>query len=263
MRDHRFIRLGRLIRAGVFSGIATLAAALLLSACATTSLRDVVPPELADQARVAGLRDQNIRIWGDEAPKDFKKMAEVFARQRQATLAAAGKTRGTIRDDMLVISGGGSDGAFGAGLLNGWTAHGTRPKFVVVTGVSTGALMAPFAFLGPRYDPTLKEFYTSYSTKDILRPTVLAGLLGGNAALGSSEPLANLIKKYLTRSVMREIAAEHAKGRRLLVGTTNLDAERPVIWNMGAIATIGNDRALALMRKVLLASAAIPGVFPQ
>ncbi|MEM6498978.1 MAG: patatin-like phospholipase family protein, partial [Pseudomonadota bacterium] len=163
--------------------------------------------------------------------------------------------------NMLVISGGGSDGAFGAGLLNGWTQSGKRPNFSVVTGVSTGALIAPFAFLGPRYDAVLKEFYTRYSTKDILRPAVLAGLLGGSA-VGNSDPLAGLIAKYLTRSLMREIAVEHQKGRRLLVGTTNLDAERPVIWNMGEIASVGTKRALQLMRKVILASASIPGVFP-
>ena len=232
----------------------------VLGACATGSLRQVVPAELADQARVVGVQGENIRFWGDEPPKNMVKLAKEFRKQQDR--ASPGSNRRNPVQHMLAISGGGSDGAFGAGLLNGWTQAGNRPRFTVVTGVSTGALMAPFAFLGSRYDHVLKELYTKYATKDILRPTVLAGLIGGGSAVGSSEPLAELIKKYLTRRLMREIAAEHLKGRRLLVGTTNLDAERPVIWNMGLIATEGTPRSLELMRSVLLASASIPGVFP-
>ncbi len=234
----------------------------IVAGCAATgALREVVPPQLADEARVVGVTGEDVRIWGDEPPHDLERIAEKFHQQRRAALAAAG-LRPPRFQNMLVISGGGADGAFGAGLLNGWTARGDRPEFVIVTGVSTGALMAPFAFLGPAYDGVLKEFYTRYSTKDILRPTVLAGILGGNTAIGSSEPLANLIKKYLSPQVMRAIAAEHRKGRRLLIGTTNLDAERPVIWNFGEIASNGSKSALDLMRKVLLASASIPGLFP-
>ena len=232
----------------------------ILSACATTSVRQVVPAELVDQASVTGIAGIGIRFWGDEAPKNFPAMVKKFERQQRASGLAGSKNRRKVHN-MLVISGGGSDGAFGAGLLNGWTLSGKRPEFSVVTGVSTGALIAPFAFLGPRYDHILKEFYTKYSTKDILQPNLVSGLLGGSA-VGNSDPLAGLIAKYLTRKLMREIAAEHQKGRRLLVGTTNLDAERPVIWNMGEIASAGTKRALELMRKVILASASIPGVFP-
>ncbi len=231
-----------------------------LQACATSSVRQVVPAQLVDEAAVVGLNSQQIRFWGDEAPRNFPAMVKKFESQQKAAAQAGARKRPRVHN-MLVISGGGSDGAFGAGLLNGWSGSGKRPHFSVVTGVSTGALIAPFAFLGPRYDAVLKEFYTKYSTKDILRPAVLAGLLGGSA-VGNSDPLAGLIAKYLTRSLIREIAAEHQKGRRLLVGTTNLDAERPVIWNMGEIASVGTKRALQLMRKVILASASIPGVFP-
>jgi len=252
----------RVLSAGPRLWRLTAAVCLLaaLSACATTSVRQVVPPQLVDKAEVVGLNSQRIRIWGDAAPKNFAAMVKKFESQQKAAGITGRKKRNAIHN-MLVISGGGSDGAFGAGLLNGWTQSGKRPQFTVVTGVSTGALMAPFAFLGPRYDHVLKEFYTKYSTKDILKPAVLAGLLGGSA-VGDSDPLAALIAKYLNRSLMREIAAEHQKGRRLLVGTTNLDAERPVIWNMGEIASAGTKRALQLMRKVVLASASIPGVFP-
>ena len=233
---------------------------LTLASCATPTLRAAVPQQLADKAQVVGLSGEYIRFWGDEPPKNFAAMVRKMEKQRRGQVALGAKPPRTV--SLLVISGGGSDGAFGAGLLNGWTQSGKRPKFAVVTGVSTGALMAPFAFLGSRYDHILKEFYTKHSTKDIIRPTVLAGLIGGGSAVGSSEPLAKLIEKYLTPAIMREIAAEHLKGRRLLVGTTNLDAERPVTWDLGEIAVLGNRRALQLMRRILLASAAIPGVFP-
>lgn len=239
---------------------AMLLVCFLVTSCATPSLRIPVPQNLADKAQVVGLGGEQLRFWGDEPPKNFLAMVRKMRAQQKARRAQGAKHRRFV--NMLVISGGGSNGAFGAGLLNGWTQSGKRPHFDVVTGVSTGALMAPFAFLGPRYDPVLKEFYTKHSTKDIIRPTILAGLIGGGSAVGSSEPLANLIEKYLTRKIMREIAAEHLKGRRLLVGTTNLDAERPVTWDLGEIAVIGTKRALILMRRILLASAAIPGVFP-
>ncbi|MGI9520168.1 MAG: patatin-like phospholipase family protein [Hyphomicrobiaceae bacterium] len=234
---------------------------IILSACVAPKMRDVVPPQLADHARVVGVASADIRMWGDEPPKNLSVMVDKFKRQRRAARARSGRKRQNIHS-FLVISGGGSDGAFGAGLLNGWTQAGTRPKFTVVTGVSTGALMAPFVFLGPQYDHILKEFYTSYSTKDIVRPTVLAGLIGGGSSVASSEPLAQLITKYVSMRTLREISAEHAMGRRLLVGTTNLDAERPVIWNLGEIASAGDARALQLVRKILLASASIPGIFP-
>ena len=130
-----------------------------------------------------------------------------------------------------------------------------------MTGVSTGALTAPFAFLGPRYDPALRSVYTTYSTSQLVTKQPVRGLLGGSA-LSSNAPLARVIASYITEDFMREVAHEHSRGRRLLIGTTNLDAQRPVIWDMGKIASSGDPEALALVRNVLLASAAIPGVFP-
>ena len=238
-----------------------LLAALLcptLGACAA-DIREAVPPEVSSRAQVIGLQSDDIRMWGDEKPSNFAQMAKELHAQRRSDPAFDPKKKKTV--NVLVLSGGGSDGAFGAGLLNGWTQSGKRPKFMVVTGVSTGALIAPFAFLGPKYDSKLREFYTQYSTKDILTPTVVAGLLG-NESVSSSAPLAELIKKYITPTVMREIAAEYNRGRRLLIGTTNLDAERSVIWDMGKIATADTTKALRLFRRILLASASIPGVFP-
>ncbi|MEM9279594.1 MAG: patatin-like phospholipase family protein, partial [Pseudomonadota bacterium] len=141
------------------------------------------------------------------------------------------------------------------------TESGKRPEFSIVTGVSTGAIIAPFAFMGPKYDRFLTEFYTTYSTKDLVRTIGLGGLLGGSS-VADSKPLAGLIAKYITPQFLREVAAEYDTGRYLLIGTTNLDAQRPVIWNMGEIAKRGDEKALELFRQVILASISIPGAFP-
>ena len=166
----------------------------------------------------------------------------------------------------LALSGGGAKGAFGAGFLNGWTDSGARPKFKIVTGISTGALIAPLAFLGSEYDYKLRENYTTIRTKDILNVQGLLGfgilsvLFGESYA--STEPLQNMIADMITPEVLDAIAREHEKGRKLYIATTNLDAQRPVAWDMGAIASSGHRDALKLFRKVMLASASIPGAFP-
>ncbi len=164
--------------------------------------------------------------------------------------------------NFLVLSGGGANGAFGAGYLNGWTDSNTRPSFKVVTGISTGALIAPLAFLGPEYDDELEKCYTTTRTIDVavIGNLILSVLFGESVA--NTGPLKNLISDLISPEILKAIADEHAKGRRLYVGTTNLDAQREVIWDMGAIASSGNPGALELFRKVLLASAAIPVAFP-
>jgi predicted acylesterase/phospholipase RssA len=156
----------------------------------------------------------------------------------------------------LVLSSGGEDGAFGAGLLNGLTAAGKRPNYSVVTGVSTGALIAPFAFAGPHYDETLRTVYTKITAADVFE----AGSTGESFL--DTWPLKDLIAKEITPALLNDIAAEYRRGRRLFVVTTDLDAERSVVWNMGAIAAHGGDEAANLFRSVLLASSAIPGGFP-
>ena len=157
----------------------------------------------------------------------------------------------------LVLSSGGSDGAFGAGLLNGLTAAGKRPDYAVVTGVSTGALMAPFAFAGPRYDDALRKAYTTISAADVFE----AGNTTGESFV-DSWPLKDTIAKQMTPELLADIATEHRRGRRLFVVTTNLDSARSVVWNMGAIAAHGGTDALNLFRSILLASASVPGGFP-
>jgi len=155
----------------------------------------------------------------------------------------------------LALSGGGDDGAFGAGYLAGWSQSGDRPDFAVVTGVSTGALMAPFVFLGSRYDDALRKSYTETTAADVFE-------FGSTPeSMLDDWPLKKTIEKRVTPELLQAIAAEQHKGRRLFVVTSNLDAGRPVVWNMGAIAAQAGDKALALFREVLLASSSIPGIF--
>ncbi|MFZ5693323.1 MAG: patatin-like phospholipase family protein [Pseudomonadota bacterium] len=160
----------------------------------------------------------------------------------------------------LILSTGGEDGAFGAGLLGGWSKAGTRPEFSLVTGVSTGALIAPFAFLGSRYDDQLRDSYTTISAIDIFE-------VGGKGeSFLDTWPLHSLIEKRVTPDLLKAIAAEHQRGRRLFILTTNLDAGRPVAWDIGAIATryttLGDKAALDLVRKIMIAAISIPGAFP-
>jgi predicted acylesterase/phospholipase RssA len=143
----------------------------------------------------------------------------------------------------------------------GWTAAGTRPEFTMVTGISTGALIAPFAFLGSSYDKRLREIYTTYSTDDLIRQRGLVGAVTSDA-VASTEPLKGLISKYYDKPVIDAIAAEFHKGRVLFIGTTDLETDRPVIWNITRIAASGHPKAPELIHKVLLASASIPVMMP-
>jgi hypothetical protein len=166
---------------------------------------------------------------------------------------------GTAPPTILALSGGGANGAYGAGVLTGWTESGTRPTFEVVTGVSTGALAAPFAFLGPEWDDELRSAYTEGRTSGLLGWRSFVGLVA--PGLFDSGTLEQLVEDYVTPELLRQIAIEHDKGRRLLIVTTNLDAQETVMWDMGVLARQGGPQALQLFREVLLASASIPGVF--
>jgi predicted acylesterase/phospholipase RssA len=168
---------------------------------------------------------------------------------------------GVTEYKILALSGGGSNGAFGSGVLCGWSKAGTRPDFKIVTGVSTGALQATVAFLGPQYDLALKEVYTEYATKEIykLRPPLLSL---SQDALNSSLPLKQIIDNFVDEKMLADVAAKHASGHRLFVGTTNMDMQEFVIWDMGKIASSKRQGSLDLYRNVLLASASIPVLFP-
>ena len=162
--------------------------------------------------------------------------------------------------DVLALSGGGSNGAYGAGVLAGWTKRGERPEFDIVTGVSTGALTAPFAFLGPSWDDRLAEAYTGKAAGKVLKPRGL-GLLF-HTSVYSASGLRALVDANVTDDLLQAIVAEHRRGRRLLIATTNLDTEETVIWDMGAIASRGDPASRQLFKDVLVASASIPGVLP-
>lgn len=161
----------------------------------------------------------------------------------------------------IAFSGGGQKGAFGAGLMVGWTERGDRPEFSVVTGVSTGAILALFAFLGPEYDNTVEMLYTRYQTRDLLRRNYLGGLLGGNA-LDNAAPYRSLIDLYISDAVIDDIAAEARKGRKLLLGSTDLDSKGPYLWDVTEIAASDHPDRGRLIRDVIQASSAIPAVFP-
>ncbi|CAN7601610.1 patatin-like phospholipase family protein [Phenylobacterium sp. LjRoot219] len=238
--------------------VAAIVMLVMAAACATPGRLPAVP---ADQTARAEAPVSDARFWPDRDVTPYVTILEHALRREQALLAQQGHRGPLPPAYFLAVSGGGDDGAFGAGLLVGWTEHGDRPEFKVVTGVSTGALIAPFAFLGPRYDPVLREVYTQISQKDIFKTRNFTAALF-NDAMADTSPLAALVKRHVTPEFLSEIAAEYAKGRLLLVGTTNLDARVPVVWNMTAIAASGDPDALDLFRRIMVASASIPGAFP-
>jgi len=235
--------------------VATLLLLGLTAGCAGPTRLAAVPTEATQRAQPLGI--PNARFWADtDGPAMVREAQAALARERAANLSS-----GLAPASYLGLSGGSDNGAFGAGLLVGWSEAGTRPEFKLVTGISTGSLIAPFAFLGSSYDPQLREVYTTIGPADVYEerwaPTAVF-----SDALAGTDPLFRLISAYTDEKMLDEIAREYRRGRLLLIGTTNLDAQRPVIWNIGAIAASGRPGALDLFRKLLLASASVPGAFP-
>jgi predicted patatin/cPLA2 family phospholipase len=236
-----------------FIMLTACAGSLLLSGCSTMKTRGrvAVPQDLVDQAVISGIPDA--RRLGDRMPDNIDNilmMSEADVRKNYGGIL--GK-----KHAYLALSGGGADGAFGAGLLNGWTASGKRPEFVMVTGISAGAILSPWAFLGSEYDHVARELFTQYETKQVLDVTMLR-----RDAITDSSQLRQLIYDYLDPTVIERIAAEHRKGRRLLVGTVNIDTLRPITWDMGVIACSDHPDKRGLIADVILASASIPVAFP-
>lgn len=232
-----------------------IAASLSLLGCSALERKSAVPAQSLNQAQISGLPSVRYLISTQAGVDAF--VSDVIQLE-----TARGKKAFTGDANYLALSGGGDDGAFGAGLLVGWSKQGSRPSFNLVTGISTGALIAPFAYLGKEYDPVLQQVYTSITPKDVF---IERGILSGifSDGLADSAPLYQLISKYVDADFLKKIAHEYnTHGRWLLIGTTNIDAGQPVIWNMGRIATIGSPEALELFRRIMLASASIPGAFP-
>lgn len=229
-----------------FQILIVLLVSLTLSACGS------LPRETFTAGDIAGSAPQGLA--------DLRFDASDAAAGIRFADAARTRAAGQKTFDVLAVSGGGSNGAFGAGVLVGWTKAGDRPEFDIVTGVSTGALTAPFAFLGPDWDKRLTEAYTSDAAERILDRRGLDILF--RPSFYTNNALRELVEKYVDPPLLYAVSIEHARGRRLLIATTNLDTEQTVIWDMGAIAARGDDAALKLFQDVLVASASIPGVFP-
>jgi predicted acylesterase/phospholipase RssA len=258
---HRSFILLRAWVARTARAAAALLAPLLFAGCGTL-LRNPTPPELAATAAVPDMPE--VRSWPgrrDTAMQDD--LIASFSQESREEFPVG--PHGQVRYPVLLLSGGGANGAFGAGLLSGWTRSGERPVFKIVTGVSTGALIAPFAFLGPDYDAALRDLYTTTSTRDIFaRGSLLATLsqvLAGEA-LADTGPLAAMIARHVDETLLDRVAVAHRNGRRLYIGSADLDSQRFVVWNMGRIAASAHPERLALFRKVMLASASIPVAFP-
>ena len=239
----------------IFRKFAAIGLMVTLSACGSVPERNPVPEDLITKAVIPGV--PRARFWADEwfklSEERLTHLSDADTKKHYA--AVYGKPH-----NYLAISGGGADGAFGAGLLTGWTASGTRPEFTMVTGISTGALIAPFAFLGAEYDHQLKTVYTTTETKDIAKERSLISAFFGDSA-ADTEPMKQLIARHITDDVIKAIGREHRSGRRLYIGTFNLDAGRPVIWSIGAIASSDYPHKATLIRSVMRASAAIPVAF--
>jgi hypothetical protein len=229
----------------------------VLSACSTFDHYAAVPPGETYKATILGL--SNARFFIDRPAAISAEQERALVREAKALGIGRGGTLPAAH--ILSLSGGGDNGAFGAGLLVGWTAHGDRPKFKLVTGVSTGALIAPFAFLGPEYDAALTDVYTNINPSKVYEKRFILAALTEDA-LASTVPLYETISHYVDADLLAKIAAEYQKGRLLIIQTTDLDAGIPILWDIGAIAASGRPDALDLVRRILLASASIPAAFP-
>jgi len=241
----------------IFLRSITLAVLMATVASCSTLPRNPVPLKQMFQANIPGIK--NARAWSGTFSQEFE--SDLLQSVRQSLAHTGSNDLASISAiDILSLSGGGGYGAFGAGFMQGWSQSGLRPEFKLVTGISSGALIAPFAFLGADYDNVLKKVFTTISARDIYIARWISFLWSD--AFADTTPLAKLIKRYISDDVLHAIAREHRKGRRLFIGTTNLDADRLVVWNMGAIANSGNPGALKLFRQIVLASSSVPGAFP-
>ena len=234
------------------------AALASLPGCALPERGPPVPIGRTSDASVLGIPNERFYPVLGIDPLEAEFMA---ALERQRRVRGVRALADLPQLQLLAVSGGGENGAFGAGLLCGWSAQGTRPVFDLVTGISTGALTAPFAFLGADYDQQLRAVYTETAPHQILTKRALTAALFDDA-MADNEPLYRTISRYVDDRMLAGIASAYDAGRLLLIASTNIDAQVPVIWNVGAIAKSGHPRAADTIRRILLASAAIPGAFP-
>ncbi len=163
---------------------------------------------------------------------------------------------------MLAVSGGVAGAPFTAGLLVGWSRSGTRPLFDQVTGISSGSLIGTYAFLGPKYDAQMQHLILSMTSADLIKFRPLRCMLF-DGSFGCAKPAEQLIQRAFDDNLIADLrCAYYAEGRRLYVGTMNLETKRLTIWDLGAIASSGRPDANELVRKVLLAAVSWPGAVP-
>ena len=248
-----WLRRRAVLRVAVAGGFSAM-----LPGCSTPVRGTAVPLDRTTQATVLGIPNERFFPFYGTEPIEAEFVAAADRLRRTQGLAA-----NAILPEvqLLAVSGGGENGAFGAGVLCGWSDYGNRPVFELVTGVSTGALTAPFAYLGSSYDPQLRAVYTELKASSVLEKRGLTAALFDDA-MADNSPLFKTISTYLNDTMLAALGRSYNEGRLLLIGTSDLDAQQPVIWNVGAIASSGHPRALDTIRRILLASAAIPGAFP-
>jgi len=239
-------------------GAMAVAIVIAASGCGTLP-RNAVPVDRIYDAEVPGFAD--VRAWSGQISEDFQAdFIQSVRDERHGEFPT--DENGIPIYEGLALSGGGSNGAFGAGFLYGWSHAGTRPEFKLVTGISTGALIAPFAYLGSDFDEELKEVFTTITAENILQRLNIFTILFKSESLARTDPLKRLIEQYISEDTLRAVAERHDRGHRLYIGTTHMDAQRLVVWNMGLIAKRQSSKALDLFRNVMVASASIPVAFP-
>ncbi|BEU05410.1 alpha/beta hydrolase [Agarivorans sp. OAG1] len=226
--------------------------ALVMTGCSSVPEHNAIAEDHAMQAKPIGV--DNTRYWGNELNFSYEYLEQVINAQVKNQ-----NEQNSL--DILALSGGGANGAFGAGILAAWTETGVRPEFDMVTGISTGAILAIFAFLGEEYDDYVVDFYTNYSDGDLFQSKGLLAALRSMSMFNIS-PYEKMVRDTITPDLLSMVAEGHNNGRLLLVGTTHLESQRFSVWNMGAIAAQNNEESEQLFENIILASTAIPGAMP-
>jgi len=236
-----------------------LMSALSIQGCATMCPRKALPLDFTGKVTINGMPDIRTDIDDPDPVVMQKSLIDSFKEEDKNAYPT--NEHGVRIYPVLAVSGGGANGAYGAGLLRGWSREGSRPLFKIITGVSSGSIIALYTFLGKDYDDQLEKFFTTTSTKDVMRKKNIFFVLFGDSLM-SSAPMAKKISSIMDGKVMAKVAEEHKRGRRLFVGTVNLDAQEFVVWDMGALACKGGSDSLKMFRKILLASCSLPMTFP-
>ncbi len=236
-----------------------LMSVLAIQGCVSMRPRNAVPPDSAGKVTMSGMPDIRVDINDPDPIAMQKSLADSF--KEEANFDYPTDLLGRKTYPVLAVSAGGPKGAYGAGFLVGWSREGSRPLFKIITGVSSGAIIACYAFLGKDYDGQLEKFFTTISTKDIMKQNNLFSILFGNSFM-SPAPLVKKVSAIVDEKLIEKVAKEHRRGRRFYIGTVNLDAQEFVVWDMGALACKGGADSVRMFQKILLASSAMPMMFP-